>query len=142
MRFKRPILVAILLLAVVCIGALGELSLSQLYLPVWDGTSQRYVWYQLGAGFTKTGNIISVAPVAAPAVTPMRGVKLVYDAVGNKYPLPADAPVALSVYVNGLRYTSPGDFTIVNRTIVPPCTLGSVDCNWPAGPLVVVDYEK
>jgi hypothetical protein len=108
---------------------------------MWDSASGRYVWYQFGTGFSKSGNVISVTP--STPITPVLGVKLTYDSVGVKYPLPADANTAsLAVYVNGLRYVSPGDFTIVSRAILPPCAPGSLDCNWPSGAVVLVDYYK
>ena len=129
-------------LLIVCGFAIAQLPLSSLYLPMWDGTSGRYVWRQLRNGFTLSGNYIDVTPQAAVLSTPMRGVRLTYDAAGNKYALPVDAPLVLSVYVNGLRYASPGDFTITSRSIIPSCVPGVVDCNWPLGAIVLVDYDK
>ena len=111
---------------------------------MWDSTSGRYAWYQFGNGFQKTGNVISVAfPAPGANPVPVVGVRLTYDAAGNKYPLPADANLGtLAVYANGLRYASPGDFTVVSRAIIPSCAPGGVDCNWPTGAFVLVDYYK
>lgn len=141
MRFKKHFVLAVLLAALFAVALLGDISFSQLYVPMWDSVSGRYTWYQFGTGFTKSGNVITVTPQAA--TVPVLGVRLTYDPVGVKYPLPADANLAsLAVYVNGLRYASPGDFTVVSRALIPPCAPGSVDCNWPTGAVVLVDYSK
>lgn len=118
---------------------IAQVSLSSLQILAWDTTNGRVAWYTLGSGFTKTGNVISVTPVTGP--TQVKNVKL--TPVNNTYPLPADAStVNLTVYVNGLRYIPPSDYTINNRIITPSCLPDSVDCNWSRNALVVIDYEK
>ena len=127
---------------IICTILIAQVSLSSIQILAWDTSNGKWSWYTLGTGFTKVGNVISVTPAApATGISIVKNVKLTLSS--NVYILPTDAPnVNLSVYVNGLRYISPSDYTIVNKTLVPTCIPDSSECNWSKNALVVIDYEK
>jgi hypothetical protein len=147
---NRSTFVLVGLLALALIGSLAPVQaqtpLAEIQVLMWDTLAGKWTWFTLDAGFTKTGNIISVTPAVAPpapSATPVLGVALAYDATGNRYAVPSEAKLAtLMVLVNGIRYFAPQDYTIVAGAVVPACLPGADGCNWPKAAEVHVDYFK
>jgi hypothetical protein len=135
---KRTLAVLMILGA----ALLAQAPLSQLYTLMWDSGAGRYAWIQFRNGFTRSGNFIDVTPATPVLPIPVRGLPLVFNATSKGYTLPDDAPLAsVQVLVNGIAYFPPKDYTLVGRVVVPFCTAGAVDCNWPPGGDVRVSYE-
>jgi len=135
---KRAVIAAAL-------GVLAALLLfgqaANLYGLFWNGETGRWGYYQLGAGFSVTGNVVSVTALAAPIR--IYGVKLTAGPGG--YVLPPGTASNVVVYVNGLRYASPEDYSITAGVVKPACNPADSNCNWPplpSTPVVVADYDK
>lgn len=132
-------LLAVLLF--LCVALLVAQTVSDLWLPIWNSAVGRYQWKRLGSGFTISGDTINVT--AQPSR--IYGVILTKSPTAMTYPLPVATASNVVVYVNGLRYVSPQDYTITAGVVTPACTPGATDCNWPpvtAMPQVVADYDK
>jgi hypothetical protein len=106
----------------------------------WNGSAGRWAYYRLGSGFTLSGNTISVQ--APPAAKRVYGAKLNWSGAG--YILAPGTASNVAVWVNGLRYLEPDDYTLQAGSVTPACTPGAAGCNWPppeSRPVVVADYE-
>jgi hypothetical protein len=106
-------------------------------LPVWSA-SNVISWVKIGNTLAVTNGVLDVVPVAPPKPTRLYGVSLTAGANGTYTISTASATLSnVVVYVNGLRYHSPKDYTISGAVITPtpPAT------NWPTIPDVFVDYD-
>jgi hypothetical protein len=113
---------------------------SSFFIPIWNSTSNRYNWIQIGSTLSITNGILNVVP-SPVAIQRSYNTLLTKDSSGN-YPLPANAVgTNIVVTVNGLRYNL-SEYSIVLKVITPNCTAGSVDCNWPVNAVIVVDYDR
>ena len=121
-----------LLIALILAGtAMGQT------LPVWSA-SNVISWVKIGTTLAITNGVLDVVPVAPPKPTRLYGVSLTAGANGTYTISTASATLSnVVVYVNGLRYHSPKDYTISGAVITPtpPAT------NWPTIPDVFVDYD-
>jgi len=121
-----------LLIALILAGtAMGQT------LPVWSA-SNVISWVKIGTTLAVTNGTLDVVPVAPPKPTRVYGVALTASATGTFIVPDTSATLAnVVVYVNGLRYHSPKDYTISGAVITPtpPAT------NWPTIPDVFVDYD-
>lgn len=98
----------------------------------------------VGGGLTLVNGVLTATTAVPPVIPTWDTAKLVAD-TGGAYPLPSNALTAgLRVTVNGLRYISPDDYSVIGGKVVPACTAGPSDCNWPLpqDTTVVVDYQR